>query len=226
MGVLDRVAATILAGNQTIDGDGLLLLLDGLYDAEGLAAMVLHRYPVVPVISDYQEIICESIEAHFLGLGHVAVAGLLPVVEGAGRQLLRQRTPTGGHTKDALVRLAMDCKREAQSKNLGDPGEIASMMDSFVAFARGYLYVNSKRYPLDDKTNRHGILHGDFSDADYGSPINFYKVIGTVDFLTFVSSFRAQVSWFAPDATPNSTRLAAYFTALRGVRKMAGASET
>jgi hypothetical protein len=35
-------------------------------------------------------------------------------------------------------------------------------------------------YPLLDKTNRHGILHGAYKDADYGRPINFYKAIGVM----------------------------------------------
>lgn len=53
--------------------------------------MVLNRYPNVPIVSEYKESIAEAVSAHFLGLGHVAVAGLIPVVEGIGRRLYEQR---------------------------------------------------------------------------------------------------------------------------------------
>jgi len=43
------------------------------------------------------------------------------------------------------------------------------MMDSFIYFVEKYLYIHSKDYGLEDKTNRHGILHGKYSDKDYGA---------------------------------------------------------
>jgi hypothetical protein len=35
---------------------------------------------------------------------------------------------------------------------MGAPDEVASMMDSFSFFVRNYLYVDSSRYPLVDRT--------------------------------------------------------------------------
>jgi hypothetical protein len=92
-------------------------------------------------------------------------------------------------------------------------------MDSFLRFVEGHLYISSTRYPLPDKTNRHGILHGAFGDADYGRPLNFYKTIAAVGFLTLVSSFRSNISWMAPDQTPESRKLATYYIALLARRK-------
>jgi hypothetical protein len=43
------------------------------------------------VVNLYQETIAEAILAHFSGLRHVAVGGLILVVEGIGRELARQR---------------------------------------------------------------------------------------------------------------------------------------
>jgi len=52
------------------------------------------------------------------------------------------------------------------------------MMDSFVFFVKNYMYIDSSLYPLVDTTNRHGITHGAYADADYGRPLNFYKIVG------------------------------------------------
>ncbi|BAN50138.1 hypothetical protein [Metapseudomonas resinovorans] len=78
-------------------------ILSAVYSPSHLAAMVLERYPHVPIVSEYQTSIAESIEAHFLGLGHVAVAGLMPVVEGVGRSLYEQRG-LGSRRGNGIVR--------------------------------------------------------------------------------------------------------------------------
>src|SRR5690348_5197345 len=62
-----------------------------IYDAERLASMVLCRYPRVPVIEQFAQTITEAVRTHFLGLRHVAVGGLVPVIEGCGRRLAERR---------------------------------------------------------------------------------------------------------------------------------------
>jgi hypothetical protein len=79
--------------------------------------MVMHRYPIAPIIQDYRETIAEAIEAHFFGLNHVAIAGLVPVIEGAGRQLATQRGLTG--VWDVFNTLAADCKQEVTRRGMG-----------------------------------------------------------------------------------------------------------
>lgn len=220
MGFLDTMAEEILRKGDGFSQGDLEQWLTRLYGADGLAAMVCSRYPITPIIAEYKETIAESIEAHFLGLHHVAVAGLVPVIEGAGRELLARRGLSSKRlsVRDVFSKLAEDCKHESIEKNIGATGEIVSMMDSFASFTNNVLYVNSKKYPFIDGTNRHGITHGDFKDSDYGSPINFYKTIGAVDFLAFVSAFRAAISWFAPKRTSDSKRLASYYRELQGIR--------
>jgi|GEM_PF-842770 len=218
MGFLRTMAADIhLKGNGFSQNDLEQWLAD-LYGADGLAAMVCNRYPITPVIADYKDSIAESIEAHFLGLHHVAVAGLVPVIEGAGRALLASRDLSSKSVRRVFSELAADCKRESIEKNIGATGEIVSMMDSFVSFTNNVLYIDSGKYPFIDGTNRHGITHGTFKDGDYGNPINFYKTIGAVDFLSFVSAFRATISWFAPEVTVESEILASYYRKLQGIR--------
>jgi hypothetical protein len=139
----------------------------------------------------------------------------MPVIEGAGRKLAAQRGFTATHVKDVIRELAAACKADG----FGDVGEVASMMDSFTAFAENAFFANSGKYDFGEGTNRNGVAHGAYGDADYGRPLNFFKVIAAVDFLTFVASFRANISWFAPDHSEQSVRLAAYFSALKNVRK-------
>jgi hypothetical protein len=215
MGVLSRIAGEIKSRGVQFDQDELERTLAQIYEAEGMAAMVVHRYPIAPVIKDYRETIAEAIEAHFFGLNHVAIGGLIPVIEGAGRQLAMQRGLTHKSIRKVFTALAEDCKQESVSRNMGAPAEIESMMDSFVFFVRNYMYVESSLYSLVDKTNRHGITHGAYTDADYGRPLNFYKTIAAVDFLAFVSSFKAHISWLAPSPTETSHKLASYYLTLR-----------
>jgi hypothetical protein len=192
--------------------------LGQIYTPGVLAAMVCERYPRVPTVQHYKMTIAEAIEAHFLGLDHVAVGGLVPVIEGIGRRLVAARSLVAPHIRDVFKVLAEDCIREATALNLGAVGEVVSMLRSFATFTGDYLYTSSNAYLLADKTNRHGISHGTFADIDYGRPLNFYKVIASVDFLTFVASFRAPISWFAPDPTEASTRRARYYLALTRIR--------
>lgn len=187
--------------------------LSFVYSPDNLAAMVVERYTVTPYVSDYKIIIAEAVEAHFFSLNHIAVSGLIPVIEGAGKKLANSRNVTWSSITNVFVNLADECKSEVKKNNIGAVGEILSMMDSFINFAKNHLYINSNNYALPDNTNRHGILHGAYSDADYGSPINFYKSIAAIDFLCFISAFRASISWFAPSPTGQSKNLSAYYKA-------------
>ena len=217
MGFLSKIAGDILRPDSNFSANDLERELSSLYDPRGLAAMVTHRYPVVPFVCAYEKIISEAIEAHFLGLHHVAVAGLIPVIEGAGRQLLESRKLTGQSVKSVFATLAEDCKRQATAQGIGATGEVLSMLDSFSAFTSSTLYADAKLTPPLDGTNRHGITHGHFQDSQYGRPLNFYKTIGAVDFLMFVASFNANMSWFAPDISEKSEVLATFYGSLKAV---------
>lgn len=209
LGFLGEVAKEIIANN--VCEKTLTPYLDQIYSPENLAAMVSDRYHAVPYINEYQEIIAESVEAHFLGLNHIAVSGLMPVIEGVGRKLAASRSVTAETIKSVFQNLATDCKKDVATNKIGDVNNIISMMDSFIEFTDNNLYIKSDKYPLKDKTNRHGILHGAYADEDYGEPLNFYKAIGSVDFLCFISALRAPISFFAPSHTDASLRLATYY---------------
>lgn len=208
---IDTLAKEITDAGSAFSQRELEAILAHVYSPEHLAAMVTSRYPVTPYVQEYALTISEAVEAHFLKLDHVAIAGLMPVIEGAGRKLAESRSVSRKDINGVFSSLAKDCKKEALEKGLGAVDEVVAMLESFLAFTREHLYVDSSRYAHADKTNRHGILHGAYTDEDYGAPINFYKAIGAVDFLCFVSAFRASISWFAPNQTPQSRMLAGHY---------------
>jgi hypothetical protein len=106
-------------------------------------------------------------------------------------------------------------------RRIGATAEIIDMLDSFSCFIEAYFYASSETYPLLDGTNRHGVAHGAYTDAEYGRPLNFYKTIAAIDFLTFISSLMTtSMSGFAPDYTPESRALAARYIAIKGLRAL------
>jgi len=210
VGYIQIVAQSITDKGSSFGQTDLQECLAGVYSGDNLAAMVTERYPIVPYIRDYKTIIAEAIEAHFCGLGHVAVAGLLPVVEGAGKKLAERMQVKFSSTR-AFVELAAKCKEHVQKNEIGAVGEIISMLDSFSEFTKRHLYAHSDRDELDDNTNRHGILHGNYTDADYGLPINFYKTIAAVDFMCFVCGLTSRLPCLAPDPTERSRALATHW---------------
>jgi hypothetical protein len=195
-------------------------MLARVYDPERMASMVLNRYPQIPVITLFTQTIAESVLAHFSGLHHVAVGGLIPVIEGAGRRLAGERgLDAKGHIKDVFRNLASYVKEDVIQRRIGATDEIVNMLDSFLLFIEDYFYCQSQAYPLVDGTNRHGIEHGAYTDAEYGRPLNFYKTIAAVDFLTFISSLKtSKMSGFVPDHTLESKGLAARYAAVGNMR--------
>jgi len=214
IGYLMDIIQDVIQNEQT----NLEQLLSHIYNADGLSAMVVDRYPFVPIISDYSQIISESIKAHFLGLHHVAVSGLIPVVEGAARKIAESKGIKEEYIKQVFIKLSEHTKNDVIENQLGMVSEIVPMLESFNNFATTNLYINSKKYPFDDNTNRHGILHGRYGDEDYGSPLNFYKAIGSIDFLCFIVSIRAPISFFAPDTTIKSQQLSKMYEVLQELR--------
>lgn len=207
--------------------DDLEKELAQIYNPINLAAMVCHRFPDVPIIQDFRITIEEAIEAHFMGLHHIAVSGLVPVIEGVGRNFIVARGISEPQKiKDVFTNLTNDIKNEARRKGIGLPDEIDAMTDSFAHFTNNYLYSASTSYTLSDRTNRHGILHGAFQDLEYGKPINFYKIISAIEFLTFFlsidPSFPVRISFLAPDSSEESLKLALYYGNLNGIRASKG----
>jgi len=217
VGLLETVAHTVTQAQQPFTENDLERVLAFIYGPDRLAAMVVSRYSQMPVVDLYRETIAEAVSAHYSGLPHVAVGGLMPVVEGIGRELAKQRGLNGdGHIKDVFRGLLAEAKDDAVKRRIGATQEIVDMLDAFLHFLEEYFFKDSRLYPLLDKTNRHGVLHGAYRDADYGRPINFYKTISAIDILTFVSMLKTpKMSGFAPSDTEESKTLAARYRQLQ-----------
>ncbi|AEH16207.1 MULTISPECIES: hypothetical protein [Shewanella] len=215
MGYIGSIAKEIKDSEQP----NIEPFLKGLYSSLNQAAMVTERYPVLPHICDYKDIISESIEAHFLGLNYAAVTTLMPVVEGVGNKLVDEwdiERKFRSCNKDKGIStlfsdLAQKCRQYVIENELGMVSEIVPALEAFEHYLKNNFYINSTKYSFDDKTNRHGILHGSFKDVDYGVPMNFYKTIGAVEFLCFIISLKEPISFSAPTPTKKSYQLAAYY---------------
>ena len=114
------VALTIARSNGNFAQGDLERVLARVYDAERLASMVLNRYPQMPVIKLFKQTISEATMAHFLGLHHVAVGGLIPVIEGAGRRLANERGPKRrASIKNVFEDLAAYAKDDVIARRIG-----------------------------------------------------------------------------------------------------------
>ena len=176
-GWISGVAGAIDRAGAQFGQAELEQLLSAMFTPENLASMVVDRYPQRPIIKDFQKIIAEGVEAHFLKLDHIAASGLVPVVEGATRRLAKEHGVGVPDFKKTFSALIEHCKDYVTGKCIGDTGEIISMLESFELFLSKVLFVDTRDYNLTDGTNRHGMAHGLFADKEFGSPLNFYKII-------------------------------------------------
>lgn len=217
MGILHELIQIIREGPMDMD-ERLSAVLSQIYTPSHLAAMVVSRYAHTNVIALYAETISEAIEAHLLGLDHVAVAGLMPVIEGVVVRLsLLHGISAKKNTKQKFASLVSCAIERTNTVRTGDFQQVDSMLKAFLNFLENYFWEGSSNYPLPDRTNRHGILHGAYSDADYGYPINFYKTLTALDMLSWISEFQP----FQPKPTPDSEALAAYYLLIMNLRPRA-----
>jgi hypothetical protein len=182
------------------------LTLAGVYDADYLAAMMLERYSKIIHVKDFTRQIDESIKAFFSGYRLVAVVAMVPVVEGIVRKMAtRQNREVGGGTKKLNVEFDLLVERERASPNCY--GERLVMLEVLREFIRTRFLEKTDTYNGLNDFNRHGILHGIYDQ--YGDDLNFFRLITLLDLLCFsIGLIEGGVSCFAPETTPESSRLA------------------
>jgi hypothetical protein len=191
--------------------------LAGAYTADYLAAMYLDRYSRIPYVKDFSRQIDESIRTYFCGYTFNAVTGLLPVVEGIIRKMAAsQNRDIGQGTKKLNDELQALVDRELRSPTCY--GERLVVLEAFRDFVRDRLLQNTERHVGLNEFNRHGILHGIFED--FGQAINFLRLITLLDLLCFsIGLIGGGVSMFAPEPTPESSKLAAVYATLRSFHR-------
>lgn len=223
-GALDIVSREINNASGQFSDVEVERVLGFFYTPDRLASMVTGMYAHMPIVDQYKITIAESIAAHFSSLHHVAVAGLMPVVEGVGRELARTRGLKHDYSvsvKAVFAGLITNAKEDAWARKIGKTQEIDDILTGSLNFLTKYFFAKSAFYPLLDKTNRNGVLHGAYRDSDYGQPINFYKTISAVDILTFVSMLQTnKMTGFVPAHTADSRVLAKRYYELQNLKTL------
>lgn len=199
----------------------LEIMRDGIasaYTPEYMAGMYLDRYSKVLHVRDFTRQIDESIRSYFCGYTFNAVTGLLPVVEGIIRKMaIRQDRDVGRRMKNLEVELQALVAREKQSAHCY--GERLVVLEAFRDFVSDTLYEDTDRFAGSNEFNRHGILHGRFEE--FGQDINFFRLITLLDLLCFsIRLVEGDGSMFGPETTPESSKLASVYMALRSFHNL------
>ena len=103
-------------------------------------------YPRDRILRDYAESISEAVEAHLAGMNRVAVAGLMPVVEGAGRRLAAERgLVPNAQGRESIQRVLGDLirsyRREIVEHGWGAADALVSVLNSFSGFLKERFYA-------------------------------------------------------------------------------------
>jgi hypothetical protein len=218
VGYLDLLARAIDSAPPGGKLDVMRLALSATYTPDRLARMFLDRYCKIMHVRDFSRQIDESFKAHFLGMKHVAITGLVPVIEGIVRKMaLRQHRDVGKGTRKLVAELDHLVEREKNSPHRYE--ERLAMLEGLRDFIRDRFLESTDAYAGLDQLNRHGILHGIFDQ--YGDVNNFYRLVTILDLLCFsVGLIEGGVSCFAPEATPEAAKLAAHYKGLMAAAPM------
>ncbi len=209
LGFLSRFAHAIDAARPDQRLELVRVTLAAVYNADYLATMLLERYSKITHVKDFARQIDESIKAFFCGYRLVAVVSMVPVVEGIVRKMAtRQHRDVGSGTKKLKVEFDLLVERERTSPNCY--GERLVMLEVLGEFIRTRFLENTDTYNGLNDFNRHGILHGIYDQ--YGDDLNFFRLITLLDLLCFsIGLIEGGVSCFAPETTPESSRLAQHY---------------
>lgn len=215
LGYLNALARAIENAPQNHKLEILQRALNQTYNEDYLSVMLLERYRKVPYVRDFGDHIDQAIKAFFSNYKLVAVAAMIPVLEGVIRKIAtRNGRSVGFGTKNLNLELDSLVQREAESPHCY--GERLVMLETLRDFVRDRLLANTEKYAGQNEFNRHGILHGIFSG--YGEEINFFRAITILDLLCFsVGLIEGGVSAFAPETTEESSALAAQYRRLAAI---------
>jgi hypothetical protein len=213
MGFLSEFAGAIKKATPDTKLEIMRLTLAAVYEPNYLASMVLERYSKIMHVRDFKRQTDESIRAYFSGYKLVAITAMVPVLEGIVRKIAtRQNRDVGQGTKKLNLEFDALVEREANSSHRFE--ERLAMLEMLRDFVRDRLLKDTRSYGGLNELNRHGILHGIFDK--YGEDINFFRIITILDLLCFsIGLIEGGVSMFAPSPTPESSKLAAYYTQLQ-----------
>lgn len=173
-----------------------------IYTIEFISELFIDNYKKMEFIKNYSEIILESIKAFCLGLSHIAIMSLIPVIEGIIRDINYDLTKNKTDKIDkelflSTIKIILCNYKKSifnnwswvpdeffDNKYLEKFEERVQILISFEFFIKKHLYENTDKFSGYGKLNRHGIIHGLFKG--YNEEINFFKLLTTLNGLYFI----------------------------------------
>lgn len=200
-----------------------------IFEPDLVAAYFSHYFAESEVFSEYRLIILEAIESFYMGLDHVAVMALVPVLEGALRKLQNKTLCEERNTISAedfdknLRKILKDWGSRRVNEydwHLGVCGvgnlEIdfythicpqSDVMNCFRLFFTETLYKPSRSRGAG--LNRHIIVH--MLGGGFNSATDFYKLFLALTHITFIESLtNSDVPFSWQGYSDNSRRLGKY----------------
>ncbi|MCE9955057.1 MULTISPECIES: hypothetical protein [Aeromonas] len=216
------------------------------------AAYFNKYFSVSDSLADYKTIIFEAIEAHHMGLDHIAIMSLFPVFEAGLRNIqvsiLNQgiNTVSTAEFEKGLKELIMQRGRNYMSPYIWHPGkgynsevEIdflthvnpqCDVINAFRIFFSSVLYKPSGSDRTLNGFNRHLIVH--LLKNDFHEPSNFPRIILALTHIMFIESLQNEkVPFFWPGIDQVDMELGSYLRKLTDAifisrRKLLGSQTT
>lgn len=185
MGDLSDQLARIKTTEGGYSDDDLERDLQSYYPPVVLAEMFVRFYSKAPFLRDFRQLIGQALDSYFLGNHHIAFSGLVGALEGIIRKL-EASSSRKEYFKNVLGKKIKKAISYIKENEIGRVKEIESVLLSFYNYITKYLFGDSEKYPFSDGANRHGVLHGAFTDEMHGRPLGFLKLVSCLDALTFI----------------------------------------
>lgn len=199
-----------------------------------IAIAYFHKYfSVSDSFNEYKAIIFEAIEAHYIGMDHIAIMTLIPVFEAGLRNVQNMVLGTNMNTvkakefEDGLKKLTIKWGRRNLGNYVWHPGKSynpsveidflthicpqSDVINAFRLFFRNVLYKPSNE--KTDGLNRHLIVH--MLKNNFNNPANFVRIFLALTHITFIESLHnPKIPFFWPGVDEKDVEVGVYIRAL------------
>jgi hypothetical protein len=210
--------------------------LERLMGPELAATYLLRYFSQCAALRPYLQIIYEGLEAYYMGMDHVAVMSLVPVIEGGLRNVQHLVLGVEDNNVQSEVfykRLCSMITKHGERLHpdisiypgkspdnaavridfLSHANPQCDVMASFAMFFKDVLYKPSRDVAVTDDLNRHLIVHmlnGNFASG--GNYVRLFFLLGHIAFCERLQNSKIPMLW--PGVDQDSFRLSKYFISL------------